>query len=542
MISLLSEPWIPVRRRDGSRMWATPTQLSDPNILAFDADRPDFNGALAQFAVGLLQSTTPMDSGTAWKQWLLTPPTALILEEWFAPVAEAFEFDAEGARFMQDLSLTAKEGTLNDIGALLIETPGENALKNNTDHFIKRGRVSVMCPHCAATALLTLQINAPAGGAGNRTGLRGGGPLTTLVVSTPVDGQARSLWHDLWLNVRARSGFLALCGDARQSALHFRFPWMHDLSSVQQAGGETTPMQVHPDHVFWAMPRRIRLDFDTVASGECNICGRNSEQLISRYIAKNNGFNYKGHWLHPLSPYYETKEGWLPLHPQPGGIGYRHWLAWVLGQDTDKKKQRRASSVDHALTERRGQLRLWAFGFDMDKMKARCWYEATLPLYGLADCPTDAQKWIGAQVAVLLAGADLAAFYLRSAVRDAWFGAEARGDFSAIDATFWNATESDFYGNLRALIDLARKDLEGDMLKIREGWQKVLIKFVTTLFDTVFVGAGQIEHQRPERAAKAFQQLRRNLSGSKMRQTLALPPLPADASRSGKQGRDSDRH
>jgi CRISPR system Cascade subunit CasA len=116
------------------------------------------------------------------------PPTALVLSEWFAPLAPAFELDAEGARFMQDFSLTAEEGVSNEIGTLLIETPGENALKNNSDHFIKRGRISAMCPHCAATALLTLQINAPAGGVGNRTGLRGGGPLTTLVVSMSIDG------------------------------------------------------------------------------------------------------------------------------------------------------------------------------------------------------------------------------------------------------------------------------------------------------------------------------------------------------------------
>jgi len=537
MISLLSDPWMPVRSRDGNRVWIAPDRLSDPDILAFDADRPDFNGALAQFAVGLLQSTTPMNSESAWKQWLLNPPTALVLNDWFAPVADAFELNSEGARFMQDSSLSAEESTSNDIGALLIDTPGENALKNNSDHFIKRGRVSAMCPHCAATALLTLQINAPAGGAGNRTGLRGGGPLTTLVASIPVDGQPRSLWHDLWLNVRARTGFLSLCGDSGLSALFFRFPWMDDLSAIQKADGKTTPMQVHPDHVFWAMPRRIRLDFDTVASGECGVCGRDSERLISRYIAKNYGFNYKGPWLHPLSPYYETKEGWLPLHPQPGGIGYRHWLAWVLGQDTDRKKQRRAGAVAHALTERRGQLRLWAFGFDMDNMKARCWYEASLPLYGLADCNTDAQKWVGAQVGALLTGADLAAFYLRSAVRDAWFGAEARGDFSAIDATFWSVTESDFYGKLRALIDFARQDLEGDILKVREAWQQVLIKSVSTLFDQVFVGAGSVERQRPDRVARAFRQLRRNMLGPKMRGVLALPAVAPDKSRSIKKGR-----
>ncbi|HCZ13281.1 MAG TPA: type I-E CRISPR-associated protein Cse1/CasA, partial [Candidatus Accumulibacter sp.] len=113
-------------------MWIAPDRLSDPDLLAFDADRPDFNGALAQFAVGLLQSSTPMNSETAWGKWFAEPPPANVLSEWFAPLAPAFELDAEGARFMQDFSLTAEEGVSNEIGTLLIETPGENALKNNS--------------------------------------------------------------------------------------------------------------------------------------------------------------------------------------------------------------------------------------------------------------------------------------------------------------------------------------------------------------------------------------------------------------------------
>jgi len=534
MVSLLSEPWMPVRRRDGSRAWIAPNQFADPDILAFDADRPDFNGALAQFAVGLLQTSTPVDSTSAWEQFSATPPSSSVLSEWFAPFAGAFELDAKGACFMQDFSLTADEASFNEIGALLIDAPGDNALKNNSDHFVKRGRVSGMCPHCAATALLTLQINAPSGGVGHRTGLRGGGPSTTLLVSMPLNGQPGALWDDLWLNVRDQRGFLALCGDAGKSALHFRFPWMSDIAAIQGAIGETSPVQVHPHHVFWAMPRRVRLDFEAIDSGDCDVCGRSAERLVRRYLSKNYGFNYKGPWNHLLSPYYEAKQGWLPVHPQPGGFAYRHWLGWVLGQTADKKRQRRAGVVEHALAARRGQLRLWAFGYDMDNMKARCWYEATLPLYGLADCDADAQGWVGSQVDIWLAGADLAAFYLRSAVKHAWFGTEARGDFSAIDATFWGSTEAAFYGQLRDLIDLARQNLEGDMLAVREKWHRELINAVVKLFDTVFVGAGQIERQKPRRVAVAFRQLKKNMRGPKILHALSLPTMATEKPKSRK--------
>lgn len=332
-MNLLCEPWMPVRRQDGQRKWIAPHQISDPDIVAFDSARPDFNGALAQFAIGLLQTTTPVDDLYAWRQFFGTSPDAAILQQWFAPVVPAFEFDGDGARFMQDFSLKPDEGATSDIAALLIEAPGEQTLKNNGDLFIKRGHVETLCPHCAALALFTLQINAPAGGAGHRTGLRGGGPLTTLLVCQP----RRSLWHDLWLNVRERSSFLAHCGEARLTAPHFTFPWLADISAIQKDGGETAPAQVHPAHVFWAMPRRIRLDFATTSSGGCNVCGRYSDRLVGQYVTKTYGLNYKGPWDHPLAPCYEGKDGWLPIHPQPDGLGYRHWLAWVFGLGGDKK-------------------------------------------------------------------------------------------------------------------------------------------------------------------------------------------------------------
>lgn len=523
-MNLLSEPWMPVRRRDGSREWIAPHQTSDPDIVAFDSARPDFNGALAQFAIGLLQTTTPMDSLSVWRQLLASPPDEETLRRWFVPATAAFEFDGEGARFMQDRSLKPVDGNMKEIGLLLIESPGAKTLEDNGDHFIKRGQVLAACPDCAASALLTLQINAPKGGAGHRTGLRGGGPLTTLVVSQ----KQQSLWHDLWLNVRERSVFLAQGGDSTKEAEHFTFPWLADIGKIQKEGGETAPIQVHPAHVYWAMPRRIRLDFDDVSVGECAICGRSSKPLVRRYVTKNYGLNYKGAWNHPLSPYYEAKDGWLPSHPQPGGFSYRHWLAWV-GLSSDNKKQRPARVVEHFLESTRRQageqLRLWAFGYDIDDMKARCWYESTLPLYGLADCERKAQRLIESEVGVWLGGAEMAVKCLRVAVKEAWFSGDARGDLGAIDASFWSRTEPDFYLQLKDLIEIVRDDRNFDALPVREAWHWLLIKTATDLFDNEFVGAGAIERQNPYRAAKAFQQLGRSLRNRSMRQALGLPPL-----------------
>ncbi|MEC9340208.1 MAG: type I-E CRISPR-associated protein Cse1/CasA [Pseudomonadota bacterium] len=527
-MNLLQDPWLPVRRHDGDRAWIAPPDLSDPTLAAFDAPRPDFNGALAQFAIGLLQTVTPVQSNGAWRALFNNPPEQQALREWFAPIEPAFEFDGDGPRFMQDLTLTEADGAVNDVAALLIEAPGDQTLRNNADHFVKRGHVTGLCPCCAAAALLTLQINAPSGGAGHRTGLRGGGPLTTLVACQP----SRSLWHDLWLNVLDRPAFERNQSDIEPDDLYRTFPWLTDISALQKPKGELAPVQVHAAHVFWAMPRRIRLDLEKTGEGECSICGRASNRLVQRYVTKNYGLNYKGAWLHPLSPYYENKEEWLPQHPQPSGFGYRHWLGWVLGVASDAKKRYRAASVvTKRMTEGDGQLRLWAFGYDMDNMKARAWCESSLPLYGLPQCAPSAQRRVEEAVRFWLAGAEMGLLFLRTAVKQAWFGDEARGDFGMIDASFWSRTEAPFYRQLRQFIEAARVDGDLDEQALAEAWLDQLHRAALDLFDSEFVGAGVVERQNPRRVAQAFRQLKRNFGGKKMRSALGLPPKNTGSSR-----------
>jgi len=538
-MSLLVEKWLPVRRRSGERAWVAPDELGDPDIVAFAADRPDFNGALVQFAIGLLQTSAPLDDEHDWESWFSDTPDAATLAGWFADVAPAFVYDGPGARFMQDFELRAGAGTCSDIGALLIESAGENAVLNNTDLFVKRDRVTAICPHCAITAVLTLQVNAPAGGAGHRTGLRGGGPLTTLVLCQPQ----RSLWHDLWLNVLPRPVFLEQQGDARKTAAHYTFPWLAEIGATQTARGETSPRQVHPHHVYWAMPRRIRLDFETTAAGDCDLCARFADKLVRQYETKNYGLNYKGPWEHPLSPHYETKEGWLPVHAQPGGIGYRHWLPWVFGVSNGGKK-RSASVLSHFREHRgstvSGQLRLWAFGYDMDKMKARCWYEASLPLYGIAGWDEDAQRVVEAEIGLWLAGADMAVQALRKAVRKAWFSRDARGDFSAVDASFWSATERPFYRRLEELLRSVRAGANDEPLPARSGWHRQLVQVCDDVFEREFVGAGAIERQNPARVVGAKQELCDLLHGKPMRKTLGLPE-PARSGEKAKSRRTAHR-
>lgn len=301
-MNLLNDPWMPVRDSQGRRHWICPSQLSDPAWNAFDADRPDFNGALAQFAIGLLQTTTPVDNSIEWRRLFNSPPDAATLRQWFEPVAEAFVLDGDGPRFMQDLALAVEVGKTSPISEILIDAPGESSLDGNKDLFVKRGTVADLCVDCAASALLALQINAPEGGRGHYTGLRGGGPLSTLV-SQAGDNP---LWRLLWMNViedQRANGPTRGPSAANQAT----FPWLGTVEKLQPSGGSITSAQVTPAHAFWAMPRRIRLDFERLESPRiCSVCARGSEIVVSRFRSRPNGLDYPSQsWRHPLSPYRE---------------------------------------------------------------------------------------------------------------------------------------------------------------------------------------------------------------------------------------------
>lgn len=525
---LFVEPFLPVRCRDRRRRWITVAELSDPDVLTFDADRADFNGALNQFAIAVLQMVAAPGSKAEWQQRYRQPPDAAALADCLAPYRDCFRLDGDGPRFMQDFELRAGDSDPTPIASLLVETPGENTLKNNGDHFIKRHQVQGLCPHCAATALFTLQVNAPAGGAGNRTSLRGGGPLTTLLLAPSLADGPRSLWHTLWLNVMLAGQFNTLNGELEHAELHHRMPWMRPISATQRVGGTTAPSQVHPLHVYWAMPRRIRLDFAQIAAGDCDVCGRPSDRLIRQYAARPQGLNYKGPWRHPLSPYYTVKGEKLPMHPQPGGLGYRQWLGMVLGMHNDKRQIESAGVLsalmgDHLLDHTGIAPQLWVFGYDMDNAKARCWYEATVPLLDLAECSTEDRQQMCSEVSAWIAGAEQAATYLRGAVKDAWFSHDARGDFSHVDAAFWSSTEPGFYALLRERMSALRGGAQDDGVDSRQRWLGQLESAARHLFEHDFVGTGPVAGQNLARTAGAHHQLLANLRGSKLRGALALP-------------------
>lgn len=160
--NLIDEKWIPVKRKDGTpdriRPWEVTDDFDKNPVVALDAPRPDFNGALIQFLIGLVQTTFAPADRIKWKQKLKTPPPPDQLKAAFMTVHHAFELGGDGPRFMQDFDDFKK--TPKPIGWLLIGAATKNAIDENTDHFVKRDTVSSLCPSCCAAALMTCSPHA----------------------------------------------------------------------------------------------------------------------------------------------------------------------------------------------------------------------------------------------------------------------------------------------------------------------------------------------------------------------------------------------
>jgi len=516
--NLMEERWIPIRRKSGREEQIAPWEItdfheSDP-VISLNAPRPDFNGVLIQFLIGLVQTAAPPEDEDEWENLFDKPPSPHDLEKSFEAVKHSFNLGGNGGRFMQDFDEI--KATPQNISGLLIDSPGENTLKNNADHFIKRGNIECMCQSCAATALFALQTNAPKGGAGHRVSLRGGGPLTTLVVN--VGEGTNSLWRTVWLNIVEKDEFLRTCCDSKKKDASDIFPWMAKTrTSEKRTGRDTTPEDINPAQMFWGIPRRIRLNIIDVKPGMCDICGNFSKVIINTYRTKNHGVNYTGPFLHPLSPHSRQDNVPFPVHVKPGGVSYRHWLGLV---QEDKKNNREPALVVHKFhnRQRNDQLfRIWAFGYDIAKNnKARCWYESTMPLLPLSK---EIREEYEDNVANMVMAASEVVKNLRSCVKAAWFKRtkDKKGDMGFIDTRFWQNTEEDFYDALHNLKISLEKGNECGL--IRQDWHKRICQSSLSLFDEV-AWNGPIEDADPKRVVLARHELKKKNNSKKIREEL----------------------
>ena len=440
--------------------------------MAVDWPRPDFCVATIEFLAGLFATTCPPEDHHAWLDHWKVPPDPAVLRAAFAPLAQAFDLDGSGPRFMQDQDTLVSEA--EPVEQLLIEAPGASTKTKNTDLLVRRGRVAAMGRPAAAIALYTFQSWAPSGGAGNRTGLRGGGPMVTMV----LPGRDPTLWQMVWANVP--------CGDLPATRdLPRVLPWLAPALTSKDGRVVTPEDNAHPLQCWWGTPRRIRLDFTALDALEpCGLTGVSDGVTVKTWRQRPHGANYVA-WggIHPLTPTYQLKPGTerLALHPQPGGVGYRHWLGLVLQDAGGLRQPARAIATwhDERASDVPGADRLLAAGYDMDNMKARGFVESTMPLPVASDPET--QRRMDALAKRLVLSAEQVAGLLRSAVRAALFsaGATVRQDLellATVRERLWDATEPAFFDAL------ARRPVAPEGVQER-AWHSMLRRIALALFD-----------------------------------------------------------
>lgn len=407
-MNLITDAWIPVRHADGTRAVIAPHQIADPGIAAPDWPRADLNLACYELLIGLVAMADPPADRRDWRRL----PDPARLQDHLTAFAPAFELLGSGPRFLQDRE--DLEGSPSPPDLLFIDSAGGNTARNNADLMVHRDRYTVLAPPLAAMALYAFQQFAPSGGAGNRTSMRGGGPLVTLV------NPGGNLWDLIWANVPYGT-------PARPEDL----PWMRPTRTSER-GQIVTPEQSHPVEAFFGMPRRLRLV---------------GEEWVTGVIQRPYGTNYSA-WVHPLSPYYRLKPGTelLPRHPATGTLPYRNWEGIVMAAPLGDRAElrHRATSVSGHAARQMGTdapLRLIAGGWAMDNMKPKDFLWSELPLLPMAE-------ETASQAAELVGAASSVASELRRALIPVL--AEGSGREGEIEA-FWAETEPDFVATLHGL-------------------------------------------------------------------------------------------
>ena len=535
-MNLMTSAWVPVIHQDGTKELIAPWQIAETDnpVIDINAPRPDFQGGLYQFLIGLLQTSFAPEDEDQWLEYWEATPTTDELKESFEKLAFAFELNNPGdVAFMQDLELS--DGKEESIELLLIGAPGGNTITKNIDLFQKRHQFQKLCSSCAASALFTLQTNGPPGGSGHMAGLRGNGPITTLVM--PENRDKKSLFQCLWLNVLPKENANET-DDAHKTNI---FPWFSKTRLSKSCTTKqcqegcpkcgTYPSNVDLLHAYWSMPRRIRL-VKTSDPCKCDICSIETDQPYKSYITKPKGYRYVGGWVHPLTPYQWAKEKLPnPIKGQKSGLSYQHWNGLVL-QDTTNNYHA-AKVVEYFIAERALQIgqsqvaSLWCFGYDMEpgQAKARCWYESHFPVFYMDEKQKNNLMDWGAE---LINSAREVVKILRTQVKEAWFRRpkDVKGDMSSIDMQFWQATETGFYNILEQLAALPGETGMAPA-EIYQAWFKTLEKQVFQVFETATLESNP-EDLDLKRIISAQNELRKKFYSNKTIKNLKLKATPKE--------------
>lgn len=509
-MNLINDPWIPVIRESGKDTIA-PWQIVEREnpVMEIDAPRPDFQGALYQFLIGLLQTCFAPEDEDEWLDFWEEMPDSDELERALKDKYKAFELDFnDGIGFMQDHD--DFEGDWLPIEDLIGGALSDNTRKGNKDLFVKAGQVKIISPYWAALALFNLQVTGVLAWGKHRIGLRGNGPLSTILVA---DGKENSLWKKLWLNVIYQEDIDFLPGNSAKDDNSDIFPWLKKTRTSPNKE-PTSPSDAHPLQHYWAMPRRIRLWIEPANGKKCDLTGTELDRGVRFYKRIHNGIYYTNGWIHPLTPYTRAAKDKFPkpIEGKFAGDGFTQWVSLNYDEYADDKRKKmrwgRAFVVRHYYEEkpRVAHAKLWCFGYDADSANVKCWYESVMPTFQV---PKENIEALKAHVSELLQVAYSIVDDLRFSLIRAWFKPQKDGSgkekwnhilssiknqktahlstYKKIEREYWDYLEGVFPGIFESIVHYGLSS--GRPLDIYSNWVKTIQKFCLKYYEQNAFGA-----------------------------------------------------
>lgn len=549
-LNMLTDPVFPVVTASGGRRWAALSDLLAENgdfPVGFDWPRGDLSVASMELAIGLLAL---IYRPTRHDDWLAiwNGRSDVDVAERIGQLAPSFNLfgDAEGKgpRFCQDFE--PLEGEANAIEALFIDTPGVNGQKKNTDLMTHRGRFAVLGVRAAAVALYALQQFAPSGGAGNRTSMRGGGPMTTLALLRKAEGTNAPLMRVLLASLPL--SFAGVECWLEDDEVHRVLPWLRPTLTSEgdpaRTVAEADPA-AHPVQAFFGMPRRIRLV--AAGTGLCPFSGE-LEPLVTGFVQKPWGTSYSV-WRHPLTPYRQNKDDApYTVKPKAGRFGYRDWVGVTIGREEKADKAFPAAAIaglrdrTRALRQLGLETRLMAAGWAMNNMEAERFLEAVQPLYLVAEDDGARAAALGATARAHADAAESAVRLLRGAINDVLFDGQAKatnsGVFEEAADAFYERTEPAFHATLRQIAEGAAGGAAAHEVTAR-AWLATIRNAALRLFDEYVTDllAERLDAGFAQRATIAHSRLLGGLSGTgKIAVDLGIPQ-PVGEARGHKAGK-----
>jgi len=512
-MNLITYPWIPVIRENGKQDKIIPWQIaeSDNPVIEINAPRPDFQGALYQFLIGLLQTCFASEDEDEWLEYWEEVPNQDKLKAAFEKVQDAFELDnPDGPAFMQENPETNKHKEVFDqaewlpIEDLVGGALSDNTRKGNKDLFVKTQQIEILSPYWAALALFNMQVTGVLAWGKHRVGLRGNAPLTTLVLP---DFKQATLWQKLWLNVIFLEDMDLIPGDQDKKDISDVFPWMGKTRTSPDKK-PTLPSDANPLQHYWAMPRRIRLKIEPV-KGKCDLSGDGLERGVKYYKRIKDGIYYTNGWVHPLTPYTRLAKNKFPrpIEGKNAGEGFRHWITLnfdeeYIDEENNKMRWGRALVVKHYYDEMKHKIlvntKLWCFGYDADSANVKCWYESSIPTFKISNNDIDALK---DHVSDALQIAYQLADELRFSLIRAWFKPQTDSSgkqkwshitkainkaghlssYKNIEYEYWENLEKHFSTMIYELIDFG--NTSGKPMEIYKKWVKEIRQYCVKYFD-----------------------------------------------------------